>query len=80
MADSLPTPYKGRYTLSEFWPELTQGTLWKAYKKANPGEAAALEKNVAHKIAQEPHTTPHGLTHTHTGNALLMAILSMAHN
>lgn len=75
--DSLPAPYKSEYTLADFWPELTKGTLWKAYAQANPNEAAALDRDVQHKIAQEAHITPRDLTHTHTGNALLMVILSL---
>jgi hypothetical protein len=77
VTDSLPTPYKAEYTLADWWPELTKGTLWKTYAKNNPVEAAALDRDVQHKINGEAHMTPHGLTHTFTGNALLMVILSL---
>lgn len=74
---SLPKPYKFPYTVSEFWGEFTQGSLWKAYAKANPKESGALVALVGKKAAGEAYTVPSGLTRTPTGNALLMAILTL---
>lgn len=73
----IPVPYKGRYTLKEFWDSLTQGSLWKAYKRANPIEAQFLELHVQRKIDAEADFIPVNSTHTFTGNALLMAILTL---
>lgn len=77
MTGSLPVPYKYPYSLAEFWAALTKGTLWAAYAAANPAEAAALDLHAKRKIAQEADMTPVNLTHTYTGNALLMAILTL---
>jgi len=73
----LPGPYKFPYTVSEFWGEFTQGSLWKAYAKANPKESGALAELAGKKAAGEAYTVPLGLTRTRTGNALLMAVLTL---
>jgi hypothetical protein len=70
-------PYKQWYTLSEFWDQLTRGTLWKAYAKANPAESARLADIAGKKIRQEAYMIPNDATRTHTGRALLIAIMSL---
>lgn len=75
--DSLPIPYKTPYHLSEFWPMLLKGTLWAGYAKANPKEAEALNNHAQRKINQQADFIPTNLTHTFTGNALLMVILTL---
>ena len=69
--------YKNSYTLNEFWAELTQGTLYKAYAKANPKEAAELQEHVAKKIAYEADFIPADFAKTHTGKALVMMLLTL---
>lgn len=69
--------YQSSYTLAEFWAELTKGTLWAAFAKANPVEAKYLNDTAAAKIAQKPWTLPNGVFHTHTGLALAMVVLTL---
>ncbi len=73
----MQVPYKLHYSLGEFWDTLTQGTLWKAYAKANPGEAAALTLHVHRKLNGEPDSIAGGITNTFTGDALLMILLTL---
>lgn len=71
------TPYKGVYYFEEFWRELVQGTLWKAYALANRVESAAIVWLAQKKIDEQPYTLPIGLAKTHTGTAIIMAFCTM---
>lgn len=71
-------PNKSWYSLGEFWGELTAGTLWRAYAKANPNEAALLDYIAGKLVRQEGVTIPLiDSIRTHTGKALLIAIVSL---
>lgn len=70
-------PFKAKYTFEEFWAELTSGTLYKAYAKANPGEAARLAEIAEKKIRQEPYRMPLDTAKTHTGMAVVMMICTL---
>lgn len=74
---SLPAPYQHRYLLSEWWPVITSSTLWRTYAKANPVESAFLDFHANRKINQQADFLPINSTHTITGNALLMVLLTM---
>lgn len=77
-APSLPIPYKSRYTLGEYWDQLTQSNQWKTYAINNKKEAAALELHEKRKIAQQSDFLPVNLTHTYFGNSVLMIIMSLS--
>lgn len=72
------TPYKSRYSLGEFWAALTQGTIYKAYAKANPGEAARIAAVVEKKIAEQAYTLPLDTAKTHTGKAIVMVLCTLS--
>lgn len=69
--------YKARYTFGEFWAELTQGTLYKDYARANPVESSKLEELAVKKIAEQPYLLPNDLAKTHTGRAIVMAFCTL---
>lgn len=69
--------YKARYTFGEFWAELTQGTLYKAYARANPGEASKLEELAQKKIDELPYVLPNDLAKTRTGRAIVMVFCTL---
>lgn len=64
--------------MGEFWAELTQGSLWGKYSEYNPAEAAALAEHAQKKIAEKADFIPINITNTHTGNAILMVILTLS--
>lgn len=72
-------PLKNFYYLEDFWNEFTQGSLYKAYAKANPIESAGIAEIAKKKIDEKP-WTGEALVNakTHTGKALSMVILAMA--
>lgn len=70
-------PYKSAYSIGEFWAEFTQGSLYKAYAKANPVESANIAFLIGKKIRQEAWQLPNDLAKTHTGKAIVMAFLTM---
>jgi hypothetical protein len=73
----MKAPYKGQYTLKEFWDEFTAGSLWKRYAASNPKESSILMEQAHHKINGDSYSTPSDITNTHVGDALLMAILTL---
>lgn len=70
-------PYKSNYSLGEFWSEITQGTIYRTYARANPVEASAISALMEKKIKQEPHVVPIDLAKTHTGRALVMVMSTL---
>lgn len=71
-------PYKGRYTVAEFWGELTQASWYAKYAAANPKEAAALAEYADNKMhATGTWTTPGDITNSHLGDAILMALMTL---
>jgi hypothetical protein len=70
-------PYKYPYTLHDFWPLFTEGTLWKAFAKANPGEATHLNDHAEAKMNLQPDFIPYPEEHTITGQAVLMVIMTL---
>jgi hypothetical protein len=73
----MQAPYKGAYSIGDFWSKLKGSAAWATYAAANPAESKALDDVAQKKIAKQAFSVPSNMTNTPFGDTLLMAVLTL---